>query len=52
MKEKFLNDELIKIHIEEKENLEITDKKYTVFFDGKVLQICFFSTGCKFSKKR
>lgn len=47
---KFLNQELIKIHIQEKQNQGFTDKKYDTFFDGKVLQICFFSKGCRCSK--
>ena len=46
----FLNQELIKIHIQEKQNQGFTDKKYDTFFDGKVLQICFFSKGCRCSK--
>ena len=27
-----------------------TNKKYNTFFDGKVLQICFYSKGCKYNK--
>ena len=46
----FLNQELIKIHMQEKQNQGFTDKKYDTFFDGKVLQICFFSKGCRCSK--
>lgn len=46
----FLNQELIKIHMQEKQNQGSTDKKYDTFFDGKVLQICFFSKGCRCSK--
>lgn len=46
----FLNQELIKIHMQEKQKQGFTDKKYDTFFDGKVLQICFFSKGCRCSK--
>lgn len=46
----FLNQKLIKIHRQEKQNQGFTDKKYDTFFDGKVLQICFFSKGCRCSK--
>ena len=38
------------MHIKEKSQQEFTDKKYDTFFDGKVLQICFYSKGCKYSK--
>ena len=47
---KFLNQELIEMHIEEKQKQGFTDKKYDTFFDGRVLQICFFSKGCRCSK--
>ena len=46
----FLNQELIEMHIEEKQKQGFTDKKYDTFFDGRVLQICFFSKGCRCSK--
>ena len=46
----FLNQELIENHIQEKRNQGFTYKKYDTFFDGKVLQICFFSKGCRCSK--
>ena len=45
-----MDKELIKKHIKEKSVQEFTDKKYDTFFDGKVLQICFYSKGCRFSK--
>lgn len=38
------------MHIEEKKKEGFTNKKYDTFFDGKVLQICFYSTGCRCSK--
>lgn len=47
---KFLNQELIEMHIEEKQKQGFTDRKYDTFFDGRVLQICFFSKGCRCSK--
>ena len=45
-----MNKELIQNHIKEKNKQGFTNKKYDTFFDGKVLQICFYSIGCKFSK--
>lgn len=45
-----MNKELIQMHIKEKNKQEFTNKKYDTFFDGKVLQICFYSIGCRFSK--
>ena len=32
--------------IKEKNKQGFTNKKYDTFFDGKVLQICFYSIGC------
>lgn len=29
---------------------EFTSQKYSTFFDGRVLQICFFSQGCRYHK--
>ena len=48
--ENYLNKEMIDIHIKARENQEFTDEKYCTFFDGKVLQICFLSKGCRYSK--
>ncbi len=45
-----MNRELIQNHIKEKSKKAFTNKKYDTFFDGKVLQICFYSVGCRFSK--
>ncbi len=45
-----MDKELIKEHIKEKSKQTFTNKKYDTFFDGKVLQICFYSVGCRFSK--
>ena len=45
-----MNKELIQNHIIEKNKQGFTNKKYDTFFDGKVLQICFYSVGCRFSK--
>ena len=45
-----MNKELIQNHIREKSKQGFTNKKYNIFFDGKVLQICFYSVGCRFSK--
>ena len=45
-----MNKELIQNHIKEKNKQGFTNKKYDTFFDGKVLQICFYSIGCRFSK--
>lgn len=45
-----MNKELIQNHIKEKNMQGFTNKKYNTFFDGKVLQICFYSIGCRFSK--
>ena len=45
-----INKELVKEHIRLKNNRGFTNKKYDTFFDGKVLQICFYSKGCRFSK--
>ncbi len=45
-----LDKDLIKIHIENKSSQGFTDKKYNTFLDGRVLQICFYSTGCRCSK--
>lgn len=44
-----MNRELIQEHINQKNMQGFTDKKYDTYFDGKVLQICFYSKGCKFS---
>lgn len=44
-----MNRELIQEHIKEKTMQGFTDKKYDTYFDGKVLQVCFYSKGCKFS---
>lgn len=46
----FLDKKMIETHITEKAKQGFTQKKYNTFFDGKVLQICFYSKGCKFSK--
>ena len=45
-----MDNDLIKSHISEKNNREYTNKKYGTYYDGKTLQICFYSTGCRFSK--
>ena len=45
-----MDKELIKEHIALKNKRGFTNKKYDTFFDGKVLQICFYSKGCRFSK--
>ena len=45
-----MDKELIKEHIAIKNRRGFTNKKYDTFFDGKVLQICFYSKGCRFSK--
>lgn len=45
-----INKELIQEHIALKNKRGFTDKEYDTFFDGKVLQICFYSKGCRFSK--
>lgn len=45
-----MNKELIQNHMKEKSKQGYTNKKYDTFFDGKVLQICFYSIGCRFSK--
>ncbi len=45
-----MNKELIQNHMKEKNKQGFTNQKYATFFDGKVLQICFYSTGCRFSK--
>lgn len=45
-----MDNNLIKSHIKEKNNQEYTNQKYGTYYDGKTLQICFYSTGCKFSK--
>lgn len=45
-----MNRELIQTHIKEKNMQGFTNKKYDTFFDGKVLQICFYSKGCRFNK--
>ena len=45
-----MDKELIETHIKLKDTHGFTDKKYDTFFDGRVLQICFYSTGCKCSK--
>lgn len=45
-----MNKEMIQNHIKEKNKQGFTNKKYDTFFDGKVLQICFYSIGCRFSK--
>lgn len=45
-----MNKELIQNHIEEKNKQGFTNKKFDTFFDGKVLQICFYSKGCRFNK--
>lgn len=45
-----MDKELIQNHIKEKSKQGYTNKKYDTFFDGKVLQICFYSIGCRFSK--
>lgn len=45
-----MNKELIQNHIKEKNTQGFTNKKFDTFFDGKVLQICFYSKGCRFSK--
>ena len=45
-----MNKELIYNHIKEKNKQGFTNKKFNTFFDGKVLQICFYSKGCRFSR--
>ena len=45
-----MDKELIQNHKKEKSKQGYTNKKYDTFFDGKVLQICFYSIGCRFSK--
>ncbi len=45
-----MNKELIQNHMQERSKQGYTNKKYDTFFDGKVLQICFYSIGCRFSK--
>lgn len=50
MNKKGISKELIKTHIEEKESQGYTERKYDTFFDGRVFQICFYSTGCVHSK--
>ena len=45
-----MDNNLIKSHIKEKNKQEYTNKKYGTYYDGKTLQICFYSTGCRFSK--
>lgn len=45
-----MNKKLILNHTEQKKSQGYTNKKFDTFFDGKVLQICFYSVGCKFSK--
>ena len=46
---KYLSKSQILMHINEKKKKRYTNKKFNVFFDGKVLQLCFYSKGCKFS---
>ena len=45
-----MNKELVQNHIKEKSEQGFTNKKFDTFFDGKVLQICFYSKGCRFSQ--
>lgn len=45
-----MDNNLIISHINEKNKQEYTNKKYGTYYDGKTLQICFYSTGCRFSK--
>ncbi len=47
-----INKELIQEHIALKNKRGFTDKKYDTFFDGKVLQICFYSKGCDNFRKK
>lgn len=47
---RYLNKKLILDHIKAKKSQGYTNKKYNTFFDGRVLQICFCSTGCKYSE--
>ena len=44
-----MNKKIIKEHIALKTMKGFTNQKYETFFDGKVLQICFYSKGCRFS---
>lgn len=46
----YLDKKLIATHIKEKKLQGYTEKKYSTFFDGKVLQICFYSIGCQCGK--
>ncbi len=45
-----MDKKIIEQHIKEKSKQEFTNKKYSTFYDGKVLQICFYSKGCRYSK--
>ena len=45
-----MDKKLIEEHIKIKNMQGFTQKKFNTFFDGKVLQICFYSKGCRFSK--
>lgn len=47
---RYLDRELIQTHIEEKKKKAYTSEKYGTFFDGRTLQICFFSKGCRYSR--
>lgn len=41
---------LIELHIKEKNKKKFTNKKYGTFLDNNILQICFYSKGCRYSK--
>lgn len=41
---------LIEAQIEEKSKKRFTNKKYSTFLDNNILQICFYSTGCRYSR--
>lgn len=44
------NKELIQTYNKEKKKEGFTEQKYSTFFDGRVLQICFLSKGCRYNK--
>lgn len=45
-----MDKKLIEEHVKERKKRGFTNERFNTFYDGKVLQICFYSKGCRFSK--